>query len=297
MYIPPKRPIILVTGSNGQLGREFRQWANANETYEFLFTSRASLDISNLSEVLTICSKWQPNFIINCAAYTAVDKAEENKNDAYAINQTGVNNLIKGASINDSVLINFSTDYVYHSILDRPIIESDTCSPKGVYGQSKRAGEEILEGSDISWINIRVSWLYSSFQNNFVKTMLRLGSERDALSIVSDQIGSPTYAKNLAADTMKIVSSMIDKKSGLQEHYNYCNTGQTNWADFARLIFKLESIDCNVNDTTTAKYGAPAPRPLWSVMDISKIKETFNLQVPSIEESLKECLSIIRTEE
>ena len=293
MFIPPKRPIILVTGSNGQLGREFRNWASANEVYEFLFTSRDSLDICNLPEVLTICTKWQPSYIINCAAYTAVDKAEENKEDAFAINQGAISNLIKGAGIHNSKLINYSTDYVYHSIIDRPILESDDCTPQGIYGQSKRGGEELLESSEIGWINIRVSWLYSSYQQNFVKTMLRLGGDRDSLTIVSDQQGCPTYASDLAADTMKIIASLEESEMGLNEHYNYCNSGMTNWADFARLIFKLENIDCEVLNTTTEQYGAPAPRPLWSVMGTQKIEKRFNLEISPVEESLQVCLSIL----
>ena len=296
MFIPPKRPTILVTGSNGQLGREFRKWATKNEAYEFLFTSRASLDIQNLAEVLTICTKWQPNYIINCAAYTAVDQAEENKEDAYSINERGIANLTKGASVHGSTLINYSTDYVYNSKLDRPILESDPCNPNSIYGLSKRAGEEVLEKSDAQWINIRVSWLYSSYQQNFVKTMLRLGAERNSLTIVSDQQGAPTYARNLAFDTMKIIASLEEETKGINQHYNYCNSGMTNWADFARLIFQLESLDCSVEDTTTEKYGAPAPRPLWSVMDTSKIHATFNLDIPTIEDSLKACLDILRQE-
>ena len=287
MFIPPKRPIILVTGSNGQLGREFRKWATENEAYEFLFTSRASLDIKNLAEVLTICTKWQPDYIINCAAYTAVDKAEENKKDAYAINEGGIANLIKGASINNSILINYSTDYVYNSITNRPILESDPYNPNSVYGLSKRAGEELLENSDISWLNIRVSWLYSSYQHNFVKTMLRLGEALESLSIVSDQQGAPTYARDLALE---------EDKKGVNQHYNYCNAGLTNWSDFARLIFQLGSLNCEVKNTTTEEYGSPAPRPLWSVMDTSKIKAAFNLDIPDIEKSLKECLSVLKQE-
>ncbi|MFT4568190.1 MAG: dTDP-4-dehydrorhamnose reductase [Saprospiraceae bacterium] len=295
MFIPPKRSIILVTGSNGQLGREFRKWAVENEAYEFLFTSRASLDICTLPEVLTICTKWQPTYIINCAAYTAVDKAEENKINAFAINEGGISNLIKGAEIHNSTIFNYSTDYVYHSIIDRPILEDDNCTPKGVYGQSKRAGEKLLEISDIAWINIRVSWLYSSYQNNFVKTMLHLGIEQDALTIVSDQQGCPTYAANLASDTMKIIGSLEESKTGLNEHYNYCNSGEINWADFARLIFKLENIACEVHNTTTEQYGAPAPRPFWSVMNTSKIRTTFNLGIiPTIEKSLQSCLDLLK---
>lgn len=297
MFIPPTKPVILVTGSNGQLGREFRYWASNQETYEFLFTSRDSMDVTNLAEVLTIFSKWQPNFCINCAAYTAVDKAEEETELAYAINRDAISNLTKACTETNCILINYSTDYVYDSITGIPILESAPCTPKSVYGQSKRAGETILENSNIKWLNIRVSWLYSSYQNNFVKTMVRLGATKDSLSIVGDQIGTPTYARDLANATMNIIASLQNEEKGLQEHYNYSNHDQTNWADFARLIFQISHSKCIVSNITTEAYGAPAPRPLWSVLNKDKITSTFSLEIPSYEDSLSDCLNILLSQD
>lgn len=291
MFKASDKPIIIVTGSNGQLGHEFRRIAIEQEEYEFLFTTRESMDITNPEEVQNIFSKWRPQYCINCAAYTAVDKAETEIEEAYAINEKAIQHLIKACNNSATKLINYSTDYIYDSVNDHPIQEDDPSQPRSVYGQSKRAGEIQLENSTIEWINLRVSWLYSTYKNNFVKTMLRLGRERDELSIVSDQIGTPTYARDLAEDTIKIISQIQNNNNGLGRHYNYSNMSTTNWADFARTIFRLENIDCKVLNTTTQAYGAPAPRPLWSIMDKSRILNQWNLELKMWEDSLISCLN------
>ncbi len=293
MFIPPTKPVILVTGSDGQLGQELRHWARDQDEYEILFTNRYTMDVTSPKDVLNIFSKWRPSFCIHCAAYTAVDKAEEEHSQAYLINRDAVQNLVRAAQEVGTKLINISTDYVYHSVQDHPIRETDLCTPKSIYGKSKRAGEKELEQSSVEWINIRVSWLYSSYANNFVKTMLRLGAQREELTIVADQIGAPTYARDLAHDIMNIIQQVLNTNVGVKEHYNYSNAGQTNWADFARAIFSVSKISCTVHETSTEAYGAPAPRPLWSVMDKSKIKTTFDLDITSWKHALTRCLLVI----
>ncbi len=276
---------ILVVGANGQLGSEFKHLADSYPAYHFLFTGVNDLDITKNDEVFDCFRQNKPDICINCAAYTAVDKAEEEQELAYLINSTAVKHLSIACQLVGTKLIHFSTDYAYDSVTGRPIVESDECTPRSVYGLSKRAGEEVLEHSSIDWICLRVSWLYGSFGNNFVKTMISLGAERDSLSIVADQIGAPTYARDLAEVVMKIIQA--DK--GYRELYNFSNGGVTNWADFAREIMKQNDITCDITDTTTAAYGAPAPRPLWSVMSHDKIKETYNIEILPWQESLKSC--------
>ena len=286
-----KKPVILVTGANGQLGNEFRQLASQQDNYEFLFTTRDTLDITDQHEVMRIFQKFRPDFCINCAAYTAVDKAEEEQTKAFAVNSEAVRFIVNACHLYTCKLIHFSTDYVYHSIKDRPIKETDECDPQGLYGKSKRAGELILEYSNIEWICLRVSWLYSAFNHNFVKTMLRLGEDRSALNVVNDQIGAPTYARDLATDVMSILAK--DNFNKYTGHYNYSNGGQTNWAAFAKEIFKQRSLPCKVSGISTQDYGAAAPRPLWSVMDKTKILDNFAISPRDWKEALRDCLALI----
>ena len=286
-----EKSVILVTGSNGQLGKELRDLSSQFEQFEFLFTTRDAMDITDSSNVDLIFQKYKPDYCINCAAYTAVDLAQTDIANAYDINERGVKNLTTACQAVQTTLINISTDYVYDSISDRPIVESDSCQPKGVYAQSKRKGEEILEQSDINWINIRVSWLYSSYNKNFVKTMLKLGAVREQLNIVADQVGAPTYAKDLASAILEIIIS----HPGPDQigHYNFSNSGKTHWADFAREIFKLTNLECQVSEITTKDFGAPAPRPLWSVMSKEKIQSTFDISLSNWKDSLQECLKTL----
>lgn len=287
----PKKSVILVTGANGQLGKEFRWLASQQDEFEFLFTSRDTLDVTIPTEVMHIFNKFRPDVCINCAAYTAVDKAESDSENAFLVNSASVKNLVDACQLYQCKLINFSTDYVYDSIIDHAILETDRCEPKGVYGKSKRAGELVLENSTIKWINLRVSWLYSSFNHNFVKTMLRLGDEKDELNIVNDQIGVPTYARDLALDVLNIIkSTSFEESTG---HYNYSHSGQTNWAEYAEEIFKLTKIQCNVNGISTALFGAPAPRPQWSVMSKDKIKTVFKIELRDWKSALKDCLELL----
>lgn len=286
----PKK-VILVTGANGQLGQELRYLAGKQDQFEFVFASRENMDVGNKEEVDHVFSKFRPDVCINCAAYTKVDAAEENAEEAFRINRDGIANLIIACTSYPALLIHFSTDYVYHSVTDRPIQESDLCAPKGVYAQSKRAGELLLAESSIDWICFRVSWLYSSFGHNFVKTMVRLSQEIPVINVVEDQIGSPTYARDLAEVLIELMGTA--DKSSYNQFYNYSNTGTTNWADYARKIIQFKGIDSTVCGITTQQFGAAAPRPAWSVLDHSKFYKTFNLQIPGWEESLLNCLELL----
>ena len=280
---------ILVTGSEGQLGGEFRKLAEELEDYQFFFTDVNDLDITHSGEVVAYFREHEPDFCINCAAYTAVDKAESEADLAYKINSEAVKHLTIACQLTGCKLIHFSSDYVYDSVTDRPILETDACTPKSVYGLSKRASEEVLEASNIDWICLRISWLYSTRGHNFVKTMTRLGIERDELTVVSDQIGAPTYAEDLAAAVMTI----IEADTGYRQHYNFSNGGKTNWAEFAREIMKIQEIQCKISKTTTAAYGAAAPRPLWSILSHNKIYETFGIVISPWKASLRRCIEAL----
>ncbi len=287
----PEKKVILVTGANGQLGQEFRYLAAQQDEYEFLFTHRDTLDISNMADVMLIFQKFRPDYCINCAAYTKVDQAESESELAYLINSKALSNLVHVCQIYSARLIHYSTDYVYDSITGRPISEEDECNPQSLYGKSKRAGEMVLQESNIEWLCLRVSWLYSSYGQNFVKTMLRLGKERSILNVVNDQVGSPTYARDLARSTIEIIRS--GDKSAYKKFYNYSNSGTTDWASFAREIHILSGIDCTIKGISTVAYGALAPRPEWSVLSHDKVTKKFNLSIPDWKASLKECLQLL----
>jgi dTDP-4-dehydrorhamnose reductase len=281
---------ILVTGAGGQLGHEFQCIAKHYSDYTFYFTTRADLDIQDQKAIHDYCTLNQINFIINCAAYTAVDQAENDRDSAFAINEKAVSSLAIVAQDLGILLIHYSTDYVYHLDIADPLSESDTCQPKGIYGQSKLAGERAIVQSEVDHVIIRVSWLYSSFKNNFVKTMLRLGATKNEISVVSDQLGSPTYARDLAKDTMTIIGQLIARKIHPRSTYNYSNLGTTRWNEFAQEIFNLKKMNCQVHPISTLNFGAKAPRPLWSVMSKEKIIADFNLFLRPWQESLQECL-------
>ena len=281
---------IVVTGANGQLGLEFQKIIDP--ALDFTYLSRKLLDITDADKVHDVIAKIKPDVIINCAAYTAVDRAEEEVAQAFKINDHGANNLAQTADRLSAKLIHISTDYVYHIDKDTPLVESDLCDPKGVYGKSKRAGELSITSQLENHAILRVSWLYAAQQNNFVKTMLRLGAERDSLSIVNDQIGAPTYA----GDVVEAIIELIKNEADFSGIYNYCNAGQTNWCDFAQEIFRQANISCAVTGITTKAYGAPAPRPLWSVLSTDKITAILGSSIPHWTDSLNKCLNILRQE-
>jgi len=284
---------ILVTGADGQLGQELRYVCQAYQDFEMIFLNRSGLDIVNTDQMKTLFETFQPDYCINCAAYTAVDKAESDAELCHSINVTGTQNLALACRDHDTTFIHISTDYVYNISVDRPLLESDNTNPQGVYAETKRLGEVKAMEVWKKTIIIRTSWVYSSFGHNFVKTMLRLGKDRDKLSIVSDQIGTPTYARDIANCIMHLVTQTNSADSDNYGIYNFSNSEYTNWADFARTIFNIKEIECEVSTLTTKEYGAAAHRPLWSVLSQDKIKNTFGIKPRPWKEGLIECLSLL----
>lgn len=279
---------ILVSGATGQLGSEIKTLAASYPQYTFTFTDRATLDLSNLCKMENFFEGKAYDAIINCAAYTAVDKAESETELADAINHRFVSMLSKIAKRDHSRLIHISTDYVFDGKGYRPYIETDPTDPQGIYGRTKRDGENaILSSSPKNTIIVRTSWVYSEFGNNFVKTMLRLGRERDSLGVIFDQIGTPTYARDLAKTILNILP---DIQNETPQIYHYSNEGSASWYDFAKAIFELSGIECSVNPITTEQYPTPAKRPHYSLLNKSKMKNDFGIQIPYWRDSLKECL-------
>lgn len=290
---------ILVTGANGQVGQELQVLAQnpAYKAYDFTFANREILPLDNLEKIASFFKDNKFNFCINAAAYTAVDKAESDSDLAYLINSTAVGILAKACHEHGVKLVHISSDYVYHNNENMPMLESAPIEAKGVYAKSKAAGEkEALQYKNV--IVIRTSWVYSSFGNNFVKTMLRLGKERPNLNVVFDQIGTPTYAADLAKAMLEIIhqwhNNLAAANAFEQQIYNYSNEGVLSWYDFALSIFELENIPCKVQAIRSAQYPVPAPRPSFSVMDKNKIKTTFALEIPYWKTSLKTCLDLLK---
>ena len=281
---------ILVTGSNGQLGSEIRE-LSINYPYQFFFMDRTQLDISDTEALEQFILTHAINAIINCAAYTAVDKAETESEQSYAINAHAVNTLASLSKKHAIKLIHISTDYVFDGTHFQPYCENHPINPLSVYGKSKRAGEEaLLEVNPTNAIIIRTSWVYSSYGNNFVKTMLRLAKERESLNVIYDQIGTPTYAKDLAYTILEILPK-IDTKT--VEIYHYSNEGVASWYDFAKEIISCANLTCKIEPITTEQYPLPAKRPYYSLLNKAKIKKTFGITIPYWKESLKACLSQI----
>lgn len=284
---------ILVTGANGQLGNEVKEIAGNFPSYNFLFTTREHLPIDNVQALKNFFEKQQVHYCINCAAYTAVDKAEEQKEEAFLINADAVGELASICSDHQTRLIHISTDYVYDGSRHEALKEEDAVAPLNVYGWSKLKGEEfILNRNPLSLI-IRTSWVYSSFGNNFVKTILRLCKEKDKLNVINDQFGSPTYAADLAAVIMKFIEESENSRdySGI---VNYCNSGTTSWYEFALAIKSLAHSDCKIFPIPTSQYKTAAMRPAYSILDTSKIKGMLNMEIPFWKESLEKCLNILQ---
>lgn len=278
---------ILVTGANGQLGSELKDILGANNEQVF-YTDVAQLDITKLDLVRAFIKEHKVTDIINCAAYTAVDKAETDQDIAYMVNCIAPKNLATVAAEENCRLIHVSTDYVFSGEACTPYVESDPTSPLGVYGRTKLAGEEAVTDSGCDSVIIRTSWLYSAYGNNFVKTMMRLGKERDQLNVVFDQVGTPTYAGDLAAAIVKLIQSeeLVDV-SGL---YHFSNEGVCSWYDFAQEVVDQENIACNVQPILSSQYPTPVRRPSFSVLDKAKIKKDFNITIPYWKHSLIMCL-------
>jgi dTDP-4-dehydrorhamnose reductase len=278
---------ILVTGSNGQLGNEMRLISAHYPQFEYIFTDVAELDICNLEALSKFARNTDIAYIVNCAAYTAVDKAEEDVELCYKINRDAIGNLAKIAKQHNIKVLHVSTDYVFDGTNHIPYTEDLPTSPNTVYGKSKLEGEQLLAQTTDNYAIIRTAWLYSTFGNNFVKTMLKLGRERDSLNLIFDQIGSPTYAADLAEAIMQIVVAE-DFVSGI---YHFSNEGVCSWYDFTKAIHRLANITCDVQPIESADYPAKTPRPHYSVLNKRKIKQTYNLKIPYWEDSLKTCIS------
>lgn len=278
---------ILVTGCKGQLGNEIQLLApKYAETCHFFFTDKEELDITNRKAVYAFIEQNHISIVINCAAFTAVDKAEDNAELCDLLNHVAPSYLAEAVASVGGSMIQVSTDYVFDGTGCTPYKEDDATNPQTVYGRTKLAGEESVIRSCAGSMVIRTAWLYSTFGNNFVKTMIRLGKERDALGVVFDQIGSPTYARDLARSIMQIVDKGI-----IPGVYHFTNEGVCSWYDFTRAIHRLEGIDsCKVSPIHTEDYPVPAQRPHYSVLDKSKIKETFGIDIRWWEDALKECI-------
>jgi len=281
---------IVVTGANGQLGFELKKATATWSSYEVHFFDRTTWDISNMEQGLEIMRKYEPTFIVNCAAYTAVDKAESDQENCLSINATSPKILATLANQCGAHLIHISTDFVFDGTKNEPYIETDTVHPISVYGATKLEGEQHIQNTALSYSIIRTSWLYSSFGANFVKTMMKLGAERPALNVIFDQVGTPTYAKDLAEAILSMIPQI---NQPVQEVLHYSNEGVASWYDFAEEIMTLSQLPCVVSPITTAQYPTPAARPKYSVMNKSKIKETYHITIPHWKKSLKECLHII----
>ena len=278
---------ILVTGSNGQLGSEIRELSSRYK-YNFFFTDSSVLDITDFKKVKEFIEENKIDIILNCAAYTAVDKAEKDEVNADKINHLAVKNLAQISKDRTIKLIHISTDYLFDGTNFKPYVEDDTTNPTGVYGKTKLDGESAMrEINPLNSIIIRTSWVYSSYGTNFVKTMLRLGKERDSLGVIFDQVGTPTYARDLAKTILDILPNITNDTV---EIYNYSNEGVLSWYDFAKEIMKMAKIECQINPIETKKYPTPAKRPHYSLLNKAKIKEEFNLTIPYWKDSLDECL-------
>ncbi|WP_237276352.1 dTDP-4-dehydrorhamnose reductase [Tenacibaculum ovolyticum] len=285
---------VLVTGATGQLGSEIRGVSKRKRVHNFFFETSIDLDITNVLLVEKYIVKNKIELVINCAAYTFVDKAEKEYVKSFDVNALGVHNLVLALEKVNGKIIHISTDYVFNGESFIPYNESQEVRPVGVYGETKRVGEEYVLSSSIEGVVIRTSWLYSSFGSNFVKTMLHLGKERDKLGVVFDQIGSPTYARDLAELCVSLLDiEKIDLNSKL---YHYSNEGVASWYDFAIAIMEMADIKCNVYPIETKEYPTPAKRPNYSLMNKAKIKKDFNIDIPYWRNSLKECIKELQKE-
>jgi dTDP-4-dehydrorhamnose reductase len=281
---------VLVTGSKGQIGSEINELASLYP-YEFFFTDRDSLDITNEQSIREFVEVHNINIIINCAAYTAVDKAESQEEIADAINHKAIEFLAQISKEKNIKLIHISTDYVFDGKNYRPYIESDATAPNSVYGKTKLNGEKALQKvNPANSIIIRTSWVYSSFGNNFVKTMLRLGQEKEQLGVIFDQVGTPTYARDLAKTILEIIPKLDNQNVKI---YHYSNEGVLSWYDFAKEIMKMAKKECKINPIETKDYPLPAKRPHYSLLNKSKIKQKFNIEIPFYKDSLDTCLKVL----
>ena len=278
---------ILVTGCNGQLGNEIQLLETTNPQHTYFNTDVAELDITDEAAIETFVSENAIDGVINCAAYTAVDKAEENQELCHLLNTVAPGYLAAAVEKRGGWIIQISTDYVFDGTNHTPYVETDPVCPNSVYGRTKLAGEEAAQKACAKTMIIRTAWLYSQFGNNFVKTMIRLGKEKPELGVIFDQIGTPTYARDLAVVIFEAVNKGI-----IPGIYHFSNEGVISWYDFTKAIHRIAGINsCHVRPLHTAEYPTPASRPHYSVLDKTKIKHTYGLEIPYWEESLKDCIA------
>lgn len=283
---------ILVTGANGQLGWELGQLVDSYPAFKFVFVDRSQLDLSLPDTFEKMIHAIKPDCIVNTAAYTAVDKSETEKELAYTVNATAVQELARISKVLAIPFITYSTDYVFDGEANQPYQSSTKMDPVNYYGSTKAAGETLAMEANEQTIVIRTSWVFSSHGNNFVKTMMRLMKERESLNIVADQKGRPTYAKDLAIATMKMIESLHAGKT-MNGVYHYANTGETTWFDFAAKIKAIAGLTCALNPIETKDFPTPAKRPAYSVLDTSKIEEALSLSIPHWEDALANCMKEI----
>lgn len=283
---------ILVTGATGQLGSELKVIAQKQQEFEWVFADRSLVSLDNLQVLQSQLDRIQPDIIFNCGAYTAVDKAESEQELADVVNHLAVGNIAQYAAEKSVKLIHISTDYVFDGNSALPLNEEAPTNPINTYGATKRAGELACLANNPNAIILRTSWVYSTFGNNFVKTMQRLMQERDSISVVNDQIGTPTYAADLA-QAMLVIVQAPQWSPGI---YHYSNEGEISWYDFAIAIKELGGYTCEVNGIRSEAYPTPAKRPFYSLLDKTKIKKTYQVEVPDYKESLRKCLTLVKTE-
>ena len=274
---------ILITGANGQLGQSVLEQSKNYKEIECFFATQDQLDITNLELIKTYFEDKNFDFVVNCAAYTAVDKAEDDQEKAFLVNAKAVEYLAKITAEKNIPFIHVSTDYVFDGTEAKPRLETDQTNPIGVYGETKLQGEEFALNNNPKTIILRTAWVYSRFANNFVKTMLRLFNEKDSLSVVSDQIGSPTNALDLA----KAILDIISKDELTFGIFNYSNEGECSWFEFAQKIKEFSGSSIEINPVDSSAYPTKAKRPAYSLLDKTKIKEIYQVDVPNWEESLK----------
>jgi len=283
---------ILVIGSEGQLGSELKKISKNHYNVSWFFSSIKVLDLSDLNSINTYLSNINPTVILNCAAYTNVDKAETEIELANTINYKAVEVISSWTSHNNKKLIHISTDYVFDGQSKFPLSENSNTNPVNEYGCSKSKGEQVCLKNDTNSIIIRTSWLYSSFGNNFLKTMIDLMKKNNSVKVVNDQIGSPTYAYDLAKVILEIIMS-YKTESGL---FHYSNEGEISWFEFARSIKEFYNLNCEIIGVSSKEFKTIAKRPKYSLLDKTKIKETYNIKVPDYKDSLKKCIKILQNE-
>lgn len=280
---------ILITGSKGQLGNEMQQAAVRFPAFNYIYTDVAELDICDKSALDAFVKANNVNVIVNCAAYTAVDKAEDDVELCYKINRDAVRNIAEVANDNKVKVVHISTDYVFDGTNYLPYTEDMPVCPATVYGKSKLEGEQALLENCKESVILRTAWLYSSFGNNFVKTMIKLGTERDSLGVIFDQVGSPTYAADLA----DVILQLLSNKTFIPGIYHFSDEGVCSWYDFTKTIHRMANITCDVKPIETKDYPARTPRPHFSVLNKGKIKSTYGISIPHWEVSLEKCIGLL----